>query len=689
MDNKFSYYNPPITNKKPNKEVTLREVFSLVSGGSFKSQTQTLRRYLEEGKEEEYKESKKTLLPTVTFGGVFSPEGRSTANILSPTGYITLDFDHLEEQGQTIEEIKSILRQDTEIGLRLLFVSPSGDGIKAVCKSLKRVNNGEEYKEVYNSLKYYLESKYKGLKLDKSGSNIDRTCLLCYDPESILLESGSYFNPDLHPVPKRETPKREYKSYDFADDGIEEIVRRVEESGIDLGKEYGDYYSLVCSFKALGERGREYLHRVCRVSPKYNPDNTDKDFNEVPKHYFTDIGVFVNMAKDMGIDTSRGEDWRYTRVEEKRVNREVINSTEMADNTRQESREEQLLREYYSPFTEETLKEIASQKREGIETGYLFGEGKRKENLILRSGAITLVCGKSSHGKSKLLQNLSLQIARDIEEKGEEGTVLFFSYEEDLRDTLPQFANIYSGEKELSCFGTPNTEVLNDFLSTGKLPRATKQKASLIQDRLLEFKSLLLKNRLRVNYTIDLEEEDLITLINEICKVTKVKAVFIDYIQLLYKRDWGKRDRLEEIKQICRDLVKCATGNNIPIVLGAQLNRETPSPVEMSGDNIADSSNLTRYANTIVNLWNSSFTDMKNTGFNNSEEYLKNLCARGFVLGQSGKLYVKLSKNRGGTPNIDAVLDFVGETGQIISNDPKINKELEDSTGEYSGFISL
>ncbi len=90
----------------------------------------------------------------------------------------------------------------------------------------------------------------------------------------------------------------------------------------------------------------------------------------------------------------------------------------------------------------------------------------------------------------------------------------------------------------------------------------------------------------------------------------------------------------------------------------------------MSGDNIAESADITRYGDTILCLWNSAFLrDVKNKEtYLESQEY-KDLQSRGFTLGEEGKLYCYLAKNRGGTPFVDAVLDFVGETGEIPTNE--------------------
>jgi hypothetical protein len=91
----------------------------------------------------------------------------------------------------------------------------------------------------------------------------------------------------------------------------------------------------------------------------------------------------------------------------------------------------------------------------------------------------------------------------------------------------------------------------------------------------------------------------------------------------------------------------------------------------MSGDNIAESADITRYANTILLLWDSAkerdIRGGKSAYLNTPEG--QRLQSRGFNLGESGKLFAVLSKNRGGTPDIESILEYVPETGRISSNE--------------------
>ena len=249
----FSAYNPPISSAYlPVETLSLDDVWERITDNTLKGQTDYLRSLLSQNNTEEYKRQKGKILPSVTFGGVFdyrstdktklSEEGK--VGLLQSSGLVIIDIDHLSELGYSLDDLKERLSQDKESGVRLVFVSPSGDGLKVVCKVSSTIKDKDSYKEVYNSLRYYINSRY-GEIVDKSGSDISRLCLLCQDKTARIVDSEDVFRPDLHPVPQRERPVREYQFTYSGEDGIEEIVRRVEESGIDIAPDYGDYLKLV------------------------------------------------------------------------------------------------------------------------------------------------------------------------------------------------------------------------------------------------------------------------------------------------------------------------------------------------------------------------------------------------------------------------------------------------------------
>lgn len=324
--------------------------------------------------------------------------------------------------------------------------------------------------------------------------------------------------------------------------------------------------------------------------------------------------------------------------------------------------------EYSTLLTLPTAEGILSDFRNrptGVSTPYAFDTKDGKEQLILPSGALTIICAPTSHGKTRMLENLALHLATD----GEPGDVLYFTFEEDSTAVKMELLNIYADMK----LSHNNPKTLSSYYRRGedryftgeRVPDSFKQKEA-------EFLSLLTSGKLRVYYK-DFDSSALIGAIRYLAKNTKVKAVFVDYIQKL-NTDGNRLSRKEELKEICREFEKLAIETSLPVVMAAQLNRQTPSPVDMAVQNIADASEIEHYANIVMLIWNSVVKPIQgNTYYKSKEnqtysEEAKQLESRGFNIGTEGKLYAILAKNRGGQRNISAILDYDGNTGKIKSN---------------------
>lgn len=72
-----------------------------------------------------------------------------------------------------------------------------------------------------------------------------------------------------------DTPKT---TTDLATD-IDRVVQEIEANGVDIAPDYGMWVNICFALAdGLGERGRDFFHRVSRLHPDYEPANTDKQF---------------------------------------------------------------------------------------------------------------------------------------------------------------------------------------------------------------------------------------------------------------------------------------------------------------------------------------------------------------------------------------------------------------------------
>lgn len=171
----FCFFKSPVTNAKPCKVVDIVETYKLVKGDSYKTTTETLRSIQNTKEAKSYKSQN---FDYVTFSGTFSH--RNNDSLIKHSGLITIDFDHVSN----IETLKEQLLNDDFFETELLFVSPSGDGLKWIIPI--DLNDGSHLL-FFTAIEKYIKETYN-LDIDKSGKDVSRACFLPYD-------TNCYINP--------------------------------------------------------------------------------------------------------------------------------------------------------------------------------------------------------------------------------------------------------------------------------------------------------------------------------------------------------------------------------------------------------------------------------------------------------------------------------------------------------------
>lgn len=316
---------------------------------------------------------------------------------------------------------------------------------------------------------------------------------------------------------------------------------------------------------------------------------------------------------------------------------------------------------YLDPYGIKEAKQEAKMRGNDLPTGYkLQNENKTPVDLSLPSGALTFFCAPTSHGKSTLLRNFALSVAFDVRN---EGSVLYYSYEEERFKILCQMLNTHFN-KDLNNGGIYNNNLrcIEAYLRGEERDYINKDIRDKFEKGVSEFDQKIKTDKLRLFYS-DYYLDELIKHIRGLYAQEKVDAVFIDYIQLIHIRN-NKDQRREELRIIAQKLRNLAIELRIPIVLGAQLNKEAKSPTHLANEHIAESVDIAREANTIVCVWNTSFTA--------NEESKELGCledAFGFKLGTGGKLYAIMTKNRSGERGLKGIFLYNGNTGRINNED--------------------
>lgn len=173
---KFSYYLKPISNTKPHKEISLFQLVEVIRNPKyFKMQTDKLRS-LPADQQPKYKTIN---FDYVTFSGTF--EKRDNKSLKDHSGLICIDLDHLSINGNNPTELKQRFAADPELEPEMIFISPSGDGLKVItgiCRDLSHEQN-------FTAISNYFSEIYK-ITIDQGCKDIARACFVCYDPEVYL-----------------------------------------------------------------------------------------------------------------------------------------------------------------------------------------------------------------------------------------------------------------------------------------------------------------------------------------------------------------------------------------------------------------------------------------------------------------------------------------------------------------------
>ncbi len=168
-----SFFKAPVRNVFPAETLRLHDIFQLITSDNYKAITEKLRSIQDVKEARKFKANN---FDYVTFSGVF--EKRNDADLIKHSSLMAIDFDHLEN----LQELKSQLLNDEYFETEMLFVSPSGDGLKWIIRiDISEVSHSEYFKAIAN----YIKHTYN-IEVDQSGKDVSRACFLPYDPTAFL-----------------------------------------------------------------------------------------------------------------------------------------------------------------------------------------------------------------------------------------------------------------------------------------------------------------------------------------------------------------------------------------------------------------------------------------------------------------------------------------------------------------------
>jgi DNA primase catalytic core len=291
------------------------------------------------------------------------------------------------------------------------------------------------------------------------------------------------------------------------------------------------------------------------------------------------------------------------------------------------------------------LSEIAT-----LPPAYKTGYSSLDSFIGFTPGAITLIAGRPSHGKSTLMFNLLLQMSQLYPDEH----FCFFSYEEPVKNISVKLLNRLTDTdlsgyfREIRDLPKPtNYEFIKHYIRAGRTDIAQ------IEEGKIQLQELIDSQRIRVidrNYSV----EELSGLIAYLRKRERIGAIIIDYIQRM-RTERRTQDKRTEIAHISDQVLQIAKDSGLPVILGAQLNRSTvkEGSKKPTLENLKEAGNLEEDANTVLSVYNES---------REKEENQEGDSYKGL---RKVTLEMKALKNREGEVNQTALLQFDKWTGVI------------------------
>lgn len=249
---------------------------------------------------EAYKQEKKHL-PMAAISGTFRT--RNIGDLIEHTGLICIDIDSKDNPHLDMaKDVMPILRD-----LPYVFYagkSVSGNGYFAIIPLLHK----GLHRQHYCSLKHVFFEM--GINIDKNCGDVTRTRFISYDDNFYMnenaelydgLESEDEWRKNISVFPSSsvgslpENGLTDEQKVDFC-------VRMIEERHIDITEGYSNWVSVGASLASMGERGRNYFHRVSRQNAGYKYGQTDRKFTNVMatmKKF--NLGYFFDVCFRFGI----------------------------------------------------------------------------------------------------------------------------------------------------------------------------------------------------------------------------------------------------------------------------------------------------------------------------------------------------------------------------------------------------
>ncbi len=229
---------------------------------------------------------------------------------------------------------------------------------------------------------------------------------------------------------------------------------------------------------------------------------------------------------------------------------------------------------------------------DGLATGF-----ESLDNYItIKPGTVNIIAGRPRHGKTTFMLNTVLNMIKQYKSK----TFFFFSYEETRKDILIKMLAMTARD---TISQTQNLKNIEYYLR-GILRNKINNKRENIDKGLTSLKYFMDEGRFKI-IDMPLYVDELADTIAYLDSKYDIGAIFIDYIQKIKIK--GKfQSRQIELQKVSEKILETAKSLSLPIILGAQFNREALLKGKPRLENVRESGDIENDANTILGIYNES-----------------------------------------------------------------------------------
>jgi len=251
------------------------EVLLSFKDGSNKSKIDAVRKVVDKKERNIIKNE----LKSICFSGEFSY--RNAKNIVTHSGFACLDFDNIDDAVCLRDSL-----QDNEY-IYSAFISPSGNGVKALVKVPKDIKN---YKKYYEAICETFDSK-----LDTSTSDISRVCFESYDPDLFINHNSKEWV--LMKEYTEVTRKNNYPDYFQIKDTskkVDVIVKWFNKKfTLNAGERNNNLFKLACGLNRAGMPSDEALGLFKNF---YSAGLTDSELETIIKSAYKNTHEFDSLT---------------------------------------------------------------------------------------------------------------------------------------------------------------------------------------------------------------------------------------------------------------------------------------------------------------------------------------------------------------------------------------------------------